>query len=127
MTSTIIRAAKEFAKDESGRKRTRWGLEDRNDLIFALEIFEKSGQSRLAPDLSAARGRQLLGAFDVFVEAPPSEVAADLIADLLWAVRSLGGDPEEVLKEALLGYQEENREPGVDPLTLTVEEGTDGR
>lgn len=106
----VIHAAAEFLKDDA-RRRQRPRLTPREKGELSLELAALQGRSPLS--LSAGRAvrgdlaTRLLG-----YDADYSEVAVNVIADIMHAVAAHGGDPLRVIAHARAEFFEDQRLEG---------------
>lgn len=103
MTHALVTAARQFANDESGRKRKRMSAEDRRELTAALNALEHQEHD---PIDWARRGELAVALFDY--QDDFAERAATVIADIIWAVQAHGLNPVDVIQQGW-GYHLEDR------------------
>ena len=106
MTSAIVEAALEFAKDEGRRQRKRFN--DHKATALEIDLTALTGdlpRGRFHPHSSAARGEVAVSLFDL--EVPFDEAATEVITDILWAMQARGLDPRKALAEASEYFHEE--------------------
>jgi hypothetical protein len=93
--SSVIKAAQEFHEDESKRKRKRFSVVENAELALALQALQRQVDSPLHRAQRGEIATDLFGYNDSY-----DEVAATVIADIMWAVQLRGHDPQQVLAMA---------------------------
>lgn len=104
MTHALVKAAREFARDEDGRKRKRLTPDERRELGAALNVL--AHQEHDAIDW-ARRGELAVDLFDY--DQDFAEKAATVIADVIWAIQAHGLDPIAVVQQGW-NYHLEDRQ-----------------